>query len=95
MKSKKKRRRFKELRRELKGLEVSIDDLTKRCGLSSSMAYSIFNGEKIPSLKTLKSIVKRLKLPDVVIKSWFWDHCAASRENREIARLVRKLVLFP
>ncbi len=84
----KKKPRFKELRGELKRLDVSIPQLTAKCGLSSSMAYAILNGEKIPSFKTIKHIRRKLKLDVATVEAWLMDFYTASKENRELAKLI-------
>ena len=95
MTKKKKKSRFNELRRELKRLGVSVDDLIKRCGLSSSMAYSIMNGGKLPSMKTVKCIGKKLNFGSFeFIEFWLFDFYKTSKENRELAKFISRYQHF-
>lgn len=94
MPTKKKRRRFRAFRKELKRCNISIAQLTEKCELSSSMAYSILNGEKLPSLKTGKLILKRLGLRRDLIEAWVIDFYKTSKDNLELGKLISRFQHF-
>lgn len=61
------------LREEREKLGLTVEEIAKACGTSSSFVTLIENGQRLPSKKTLPKIATALQIKITVVLNWYLE----------------------